>query len=464
MLSLLAPCMDAAAAPAQPVAVSLNDATATLTGPWRFHVGDDPRWADPGFDDSGWELVDLAAPASATEGDVGLPNYAPGWSARGHGGYSGYAWYRIELSVRAPMRASLALLGPWAVDSAYQVYADGRLLGGVGDFSGATPTAHSYHYPAFFALPRPTPANGLTVIAIRVWMGPWELGDPAGGGIHIAPAIGERDAIAAHYQLQWLKIFEGYVVDAIPALLFLLAAIMVLCLQPFDSGGRTYPWLAAALALSGIQRGNQPFFFWLQLETVKEFVVFIIALAGSLSLGAWMMAWRSWFQVTRPVWLPRMVAALTVILFAAQLLDAPWLFHATFSPLASTAADDLVTTVRLAFLLLLLLIAYQGIRRQGREGWYALPALLAIAAVLFSSELAAAHVPGIWFPWGVGLSLSECASVVFVLLLGALLLRRLWAYADYVRFANRSRISPSNSSDLVGGGGTAGAGGGVRFI
>jgi hypothetical protein len=39
------------------------------------------------------------------------------------------------------------------------------------------------------------------------------------------------------------------------------------------------------------------------------------------------------------------------------------------------------------------------------------------------------HVPGIWFPWGVGLSLSERASVVFDVPLFILLVRRLWSYA-----------------------------------
>lgn len=84
----------------------------------------------------------LAAPATATDGDVGLPNYAPGWSAKGHQGYYGYAWYRIRLSIRAPTRKSLALLGPWPVDSAYQIYGNGTLLGCVGNFSGGTPIAY----------------------------------------------------------------------------------------------------------------------------------------------------------------------------------------------------------------------------------------------------------------------------------------------------------------------------------
>ena len=424
-LLLILPCVDAAAA--QPrLPVSLGEAMVRLSGPWRFKVGDDPRWADPAFDDCAWETADLAAPASATDGDVGLPNYAPGWSARGHAGYHGYAWYRIALSLRTPMDDSLALLGPWAVDSAYQVYANGTLLGGVGNFSGPTPVAYGYHYPTLFALP-PMP-GGVVVIAIRVWMGPWGSPLPGAGGIHIAPAIGERHAVAAQYHLQWLQIFAGYVVDAIPALFFFLAALAVLCLQPFDRGGRTYPWLAAALTLSGIQRGNQAFFFWLRIETIREFIIFIIAVTGSLCLAAWMMAWRAWFEV-KTAWLPRAIAVLTLVLFVAQLLARPWLFDATFPHFVGIAVHELITTVRLAFLLIFVLIACEGMRRPGPGGWHALPAVLAIGAVLFTPELAAVRVPGIWFPWGVGLSLSECASVAFVLLLFTLVLRRLWSYA-----------------------------------
>ena len=36
-----------------------NDRVAmtVLTGPWRFHAGDDRAWANPAFDDSGWSLI-----------------------------------------------------------------------------------------------------------------------------------------------------------------------------------------------------------------------------------------------------------------------------------------------------------------------------------------------------------------------------------------------------------------------
>ena len=60
-----------------------------LNGPWKFHVGDNAKWAAPDFDDSNWETVDLTPPAGAHDSDVGLSGYVPGWAARGHPGYTG---------------------------------------------------------------------------------------------------------------------------------------------------------------------------------------------------------------------------------------------------------------------------------------------------------------------------------------------------------------------------------------
>jgi hypothetical protein len=411
------------------VQVTLGRAVADLHGPWQFHTGDDVHWADAAFDDSDWERVDLTPSPGATDGDVGLPGYVPGWGAKGHPGYHGFAWYRMRVTATTSSGATLAILGPWAVDSVYQVYANGTLLGGVGDFSGTKPIAHGNHYPRIFELPRAEASGGDIVIAIRVWLGPWGAAVPETGGIHIAPAIGEREAIAAQYRLQWLKIFAGYAVDVVPALLFLLMAVMALCVRPFDRADRAYPWLAAALVLSAIQRGNQAFFFWFEIETVQGFVYLILVLCSSLSLATWTMAWRHWFKVDRPGWLPAAIAILTLVLMLAQVLRRPWLFDAAFPDSVSTGLRYLVTCVRLGLLLALASIVALGIRREGREGWYALPAVLALGVVLFAAEVASLHVPGIWFPWGVGVSLGEIASVVFDALLFSLLLRRLLVYA-----------------------------------
>ncbi len=58
-------------------AIAVGRSLVTLTGPWKFRIGDDPRWAEPGFDDSGWETVDLAAAPGAHDADAGLTGYVP---------------------------------------------------------------------------------------------------------------------------------------------------------------------------------------------------------------------------------------------------------------------------------------------------------------------------------------------------------------------------------------------------
>lgn len=416
----------------QAVPIVLGHSTARLDGPWKFHTGDDPRWADPGFDDAGWEDMGLSAPPDANDGDVGIAPYTSGWSAKGHPGYQGYAWYRLHLNVTPPAGETLALLGPWDVDSAYQIYLNGALLGGIGDFSGTTPVAHGNHYPLLLELPPTLAKGGAMTLAIRVWMGPWAAAAPGAGGIHVAPAVGAQEAVTARYRLQWLTIIEGYAVDVVPALLFFLMAVMALCLWPLEPADRVYPWLTTALFFSGIQRGNQAFFFWWQIETIQGFVIFILACIASLSLGAWVMAWRSWFKLESPAWLPKAVAGMVLILALAQILGRPWLFGAIFPHALSLTAHYLITGVRLAFLSVFLSTLYQGIRGLGREGWIAAPAMLAIGVVLFPGELSQLHVPGIWFPYGVGLSLSEICSVLFDVLLCGLLLHRLWSHRRYI--------------------------------
>jgi hypothetical protein len=258
-------------------------------------------------------------------------------------------------------------------------------------------------------------------------MGPWV--SPGSGGIHVAPAIGAESAIAAQYHLQWLTIFEGYAGDAVISLLFFLSAVVMLCLIPTDPGSRKYLWLAIALTLSGIARGNQAFFFWWEFETIQGFVFFISAFIGSLTLGAWLTAWRSVFKLYRPAWLPWAIAGLTVAFIVVQLLARPWLFDAVYPKSVSAGLHTLISGIRLAFLLALTLIVVLGVRREGRDAWFWLPAVLASVVLLFTGELVQIGLPGIWFPWGIGVSLSEYASVALVVLLCVPILRQLWSHA-----------------------------------
>ena len=111
----------ASAAPAVVTIDGLGKGTVDLSGPWRFHTGDDMRWADPGFNDTpgenGWESILADRP----------------WGAQGHYAYTGFAWYRLNLRITpAPdVKTDFQLLLP-SLEDACEVYWNGKLVGRYG--------------------------------------------------------------------------------------------------------------------------------------------------------------------------------------------------------------------------------------------------------------------------------------------------------------------------------------------
>jgi len=160
--------------------VALGQSAVPLYGPWKFTVGDSPidpksgkpLWAEPNFDDSLWETVDLTPKKGASDPISGLSGYVPGWTARGHRGYWGYAWYRIRVQLQATPGDKLALAGPADVDDIYQAFDDGKLVGSFGNFSTSTPTAY-YSRPMMFPLPpweNMSARESTQVLAFRLWI------------------------------------------------------------------------------------------------------------------------------------------------------------------------------------------------------------------------------------------------------------------------------------------------------
>jgi hypothetical protein len=405
--------------------VTLGHAVIPLNEPWKFHIGDDPHWADADFDDTGWETVDLTPSPGAHDNDVGLSGYVAGWNARGHRGYSGYAWYRMRVSFAAPPDFAFAMTGPPYVDSAYQAFFNGRLLGGSGRFNGMTPKVYGGQ-PRLFALPAGVREG---VIAIRVWAGPGRVaGAPDAGGIHIAPAVGEAAAVKDRYLLQWRQTFLGYVVDVIPGILLVLAALMAALLVLFDRSDRAYRWMMTALLLTAAIRFNQAIMFWMQIEDSEGYVLIRHVLLTPLCFGAWTMAWSTWFRIARPRWIAPAAVVLTLAHIASELLAGSW--RATTVPSAmTTALHEVSAGLRLGFLALLLLIAVLGFSRERARSALALIAMALVATGLFATELGNLHVKGIWFPYGVGVSRTEYSYVALVPVLFVLLLGRLWDLA-----------------------------------
>jgi hypothetical protein len=417
----------ASAAPTPTAHITLGQSTAPLNGPWQFQVGDDPRWSLPDFDDSAWETVDLTPAPDAHDGDVGLPGYVSGWSRRGHAGYTGYAWYRLKVTVDSDGHTPLALAGPTLVDSTYQLYVNGKLLGGTGDFSGATPTVFGVR-PTVYALPAPTSAGPQTyVIAFRVWMDPIDAGED-NGGIHVAPIIGHADAIDLLHQSQWLKTFTGYVVDAAEPAAFVLLALMVVALIACRTGD-AYRWLAIALILLALLRVNQVLFYWTDGWRLRWYDFAVTVILRPLNLAAWALAWRDWFRLGKRPWLRNTIAALTVIYVAFVLIGRPWFGPEALRGIRPTA-DAIVAATRVAFAALYLWIVALGALRLGKpSAWLAALAALLVGIGLFATELNALGLPGIWFPYGVGVARGQYAYAAFIALLFALILMRWVGYA-----------------------------------
>ena len=82
---------------------TLGDSAVELSGPWKFHVGDNAAWSERDFDDSDWGTIDVTPPSGEVDEELRPSGFIPGWTSNGYPGYSGYAWYRLRSTWRIPM-------------------------------------------------------------------------------------------------------------------------------------------------------------------------------------------------------------------------------------------------------------------------------------------------------------------------------------------------------------------------
>lgn len=422
-----------------PVEITLGQSIVALNGPWKFHIGDNPAWADPNFDDSQWETVDLTPKAGAIDPTVGFSNYVPGWTAKGHPGYWGYAWYRIRVQLKALSGEKLALGGLGDVDDAYQVFANGKLLGSFGKFPepGAVTRKRPVIYasqPEMFRLPRlggagagsrgdAAPAS--EVFAFRFWMDPNTLTHSLdAGGLHSAPLLGKYREVEARNKLAWLEQVISYGYTPVEAGLFFLLAILAASLVLFDRSDPVYRWLAGIFLLTAFSYAWGALTAWTEAGSVAAIILVQESLLNSLIVGGWVMVWWVWFRLRRPAWMPKAIAVLTLLYMISQPVGEDVFYLAIPHPV-SAAFHIASVAIRLLFFLLLAWVVTQGIRREGREAWLALPAVLLMSVAQFQRELTALHLRTILFLFGVQITLGAMADMALAVAIFALLLRRL---------------------------------------
>lgn len=385
----------------------LRGAATLLDGAWRFHVGDDARWADPTTSEADWETIDMTAAAGSHDDDVGLPDYVAGWMAHGHPGYHGYAWYRRTVEVPGS-DAQWDVLGPTLVEHGYEAYWNGQLLGGSGNI-GVEPRLVGTR-PMQFALPAEA-AGTRGVLAIRVFMLRTPGGSTEGGGMHTPPMLAPRAVSDELHRAQWNRTIAGYVVDAVEPLAMLALIALALVLR-LDGGEKGFLLFAAiALAFMAERRLNNAIVAWTDWQDVRTYS-WLATWMWVPAVGAWALAWNRWCERAWR-WIDVSAVVLSVVALAA----------------AATHATGVTHNIRLAMIALLVAIAVR-IARNGTMPILASLTLASIVLGLFGGDLLdPLGVPGIWFPFGIGVSRTQYIYALVIPLVGVSMTRR-FAHRD----------------------------------
>jgi hypothetical protein len=400
----------------RPDPTSLRAAATLLDGGWRFHTGDDPPSPDDRADNNDWEIIDLTAHRGSHDGDVGLPDYVSGWMAHGHPGYTGYAWYRRVVDVPAG-HASWDILGPTLVEDGYELYWNGHLLGGSGRL-GLHPRVVGTR-PLRFSLPADA-AGTRGVLALRVFELSRSKPSASGGGIHSAPSLAPRPISDGLHRAQWQRTIAGYIVDAIePLAMFSLVGVALWC-WPRSSNKSFLVFTSIALTLTAGRRLNNALVSWTDLMDLPTYS-WLATFMWMPTVASWTLAWNRWCQ--RP-W--RTIDVTTLAIMLAEIAGAV------------THAARVTSVSRLASIALFVIVGAR-ILRVGTLRIVALTTLTLITVAFFGGELLdPIGVPGIWFPFGIGVSRTQYIYAIFVPLLACLIVRTL-------NHRRPSPISPQNT-------------------
>lgn len=380
----------------------LRAASTLLDGPWRFHTGDDPRWAAPDTDDSRWETIDMTAAPGSHDGDVGLPDYVAGWMAHGHPDHHGYAWYRRTVEVPAG-HVSWDILGPTLVEDGYELYWNGQLLGGSGRL-GPDPRLVGTR-PLQFALPAGV-AGTRGVLAVRTYLLPGGT-SAEGGGMHTPPILAPRPISDALHRAQWQRTIAGYILDAVEPAAMLALVGLALVVGSRSSRKGFLVFAGIALALTAVRRLNNAIVAWTDLQDLVTYV-WLASVMWVPTMTAWVLAWNRWCL---PAW--RSIDLLAVALGVAGIVGA----------LADLPTWTSVS--RLGSIALFVAIVARIIRDGPMRG-LALATLASILASLFGPELLdPLGVPGIWFPFNIGVARTQYVYAISIPLLAFLVVRTL---------------------------------------
>ncbi len=186
--------------------------------------------------------------------------------------------------------------------------------------------------------------------------------------------------------------------------MFAVIGLALWC-RPRSSQKSFLIFASIALALMAVRRLNNAIVAWTDLLDLETYA-WLASVMWVPMVAAWTLAWNRW--CLRP-W--RSIDVAAVVLAVAGIIGA--VMHST----------RVTTGSRLGSIALLVVIATR-IVSSGPMRSLALVTLASIAAALFGGELLdPIGVPGIWFPFGIGVSRVQYVYAIAVPLLAILIAR-----------------------------------------
>ena len=245
------------------------------------------------------------------------------------------------------------------------------------------------------------------MLAVRAYMLPGVWGSADGGGMHSAPILAPRPISDALHRVQWQRTIAGYIVDAIePLAMFALIGLVLVCRSRSSHQGFLI-FASIALALMAARRLNNAIVAWTDLQDLATYS-WLASVMWVPTVAAWTLAWNRWCL---PPW--RSIDVSAAVLAVAGIIGAV------------IDSASVTSGSRLASIALFVVIGAR-IVRSGPPRILALVTLASIMAGLFGGELLdPIGVPGIWFPFGIGVSRTQYIYAIAIPLLAFLMARTL---------------------------------------
>jgi serine phosphatase RsbU (regulator of sigma subunit) len=318
---------------------------------WRYHPGDDPSWASPGFDDGAWPVANSKIPDPAA-----MP-----------GGWTGIGWFRRKLELGPGIGSTILAMG---VDQlgASDIYLDGHLVTAFGTVSAQREGERAWRPRRFVGLVLdPGTAH---VLAVR-------FSNAAGNHIYSRMrgfVIGLRTVESA--SARWVAIVRNFSA-ALAFIVGVFGSFTLIYLLLWAFRRKSWEYLVFAL-FTGFLAGNFCVEFRLEFTEDVTRALWLFGLLAMTSVGIVLsgLALEHVVFRRRPSWWTWLIGALGAGLVV-------WTFTWTsVGPIAVVHVYILLGSAEM------LRVAVAAMRRQERDAWIVAGGLGALMLAVVVSQVA----------------------------------------------------------------------------